>query len=97
MTAEQRNFVADVIGALARGRAGKRPFNPVPDQMADSFQTLRRWFDILDEAAGRPRTPSKTIHEMLAKKYGFANPEQVHMTLVRRAKKNPGRKAGRKT
>jgi hypothetical protein len=85
LTAEQGAFVA----AAWRGdvpQADGRRFKPVSEKMADSFRTLRRWFDLLDEAANRPRTPDRVIHEMLANKYGFADPANVRRTLGRRVK-----------
>ena len=83
MTDAQREFVARALLGEIKQIDGRR-FKPVSEEMADSFRTLRRWFDVIDEAANRPRTPDRVIHEMLANKYGFADPANVRRTLGRR-------------
>jgi len=83
MTADQREFIARaLLGEIEQ--VDGRTYKPATEKMADSFRELRRWFDVLDEAANRPRTPDRVIHEMLANKYGFADPANVRRTLGRR-------------
>jgi len=83
LTDEQKAFVAAALLGEIKQIDGRR-FKPVSEEMADSFRTLRRWFDLLDEAASRPRTPDRVIYEMLANKYGFADPANVRRILGRR-------------
>ncbi len=85
LTPAQKAFVAAALLGDVPQVDGRR-FKPASEKMADSFQTLRRWFDVLDEAANRPRTPDRVIHEMIANKYGLADPANVRRTLGRRVK-----------